>query len=331
MGDLMKQRVVELAEFGKAENMRLIEADIPSPGPGQIVVKNNAIGLNYLDTYFRSGLYPWPNQEKIKIPGSEGVGFVHAVGSNVVELKEGDKVSYVTPVGAYAEYALINAVHAVQIKVDVNDFDVVACTLKGLTAHYLLHLTFDLKSGMTALVHAAAGGVGQLMGQWGSEIGATMIGTVGGPEKAEAAKKAGYHHVIDYNDKDFVSEVMKITNNQKCDVVYDSVAKSVFPGSMDCLKPRGLWALFGQASGPIVDFNLGLLSAKGSLFVTRPTLFSYIANRDEYNKASLELYSRVADGRLKVAIHDKMPIENIVEAHNLLEGRKTKGAIVITL
>jgi NADPH2:quinone reductase len=184
---------------------------------------------------------------------------------------------------------------------------------------------------MTALVHAAAGGVGQLLGQWGSEIGATMIGTVGGPEKAEAAKKAGYHHVIDYNDKDFVSEVMKITNNQKCDVVYDSVAKSVFPGSMDCLKPRGLWALFGQASGPIVDFNLGLLSAKGSLFVTRPTLFSYIANRDEYNKASLELYSRVADGRLKVAIHDKMPIENIVEAHNLLEGRKTKGAIVITL
>jgi NADPH2:quinone reductase len=327
----MKQRVVELAEFGKAENMRLIEADIPSPGPGQIVVKNNAIGLNYLDTYFRSGLYPWPNQEKIKILGSEGVGFIHSVGSDVSELKEGDKVSYVTPVGAYAEYALINSAHAVQIKVDVNDYDVVASTLKGLTAHYLLHLTFDLKIGMTALVHAAAGGVGQLMGQWGSEIGATMIGTVGGPGKAEAAKKAGYHHVIDYNDKDFVTEVMRITDNKKCDVVYDSVAKSVFPGSMDCLKPRGLWALFGQASGPIVDFNLGLLSAKGSLFVTRPTLFSYIANRDEYNAASFELYSRVADGRLKVAIHDKMPIENIVEAHNLLEGRKTKGAIVITL
>jgi len=187
----MKQRVVELTEFGKAEKMKLIEASIPSPGPGQIVVKNNAIGLNYLDTYFRSGLYPWPNQEKIKIPGSEGVGFVHSVGSDVVELKEGDKVSYVTPVGAYAEYALINAVHAVEIKVKVNDFDVVACTLKGLTTHYLLHLTFNLKSGMTALVHAAAGGVGQLMGQWGSEIGATMIGTVGGPGKAEAAKKAG--------------------------------------------------------------------------------------------------------------------------------------------
>ena len=327
----MKQRVVELTEFGKAENMRLVEADIPSPASGQIVVKNNAIGLNYLDTYFRSGLYPWPNEEKIKVLGSEGVGFVHSVGKDVKDFKEGDKVSYVTPVGAYAEYALINAAHAVQIKIKVNDFDVVASTLKGLTTHYLLHLTFNLKPGMTALVHAAAGGVGQLMGQWGSEIGATMIGTVGGPEKAIAAKNAGYHHVIDYNDKDFVAEVMKTTNNQKCDVVYDSVAKSVFPGSLDCLKPRGLWALFGQASGPIVDFNLGLLSAKGSLFVTRPTLFSYIANRSEYNNASFELYSRVADGRLKVAIHDKMPLEKIVNAHNLLEGRKTKGALVITL
>ena len=327
----MKQRVVELTEFGKAENMRLVEAKIPSPASGQIVVKNNAIGLNYLDTYFRSGLYPWPNEEKIKVLGSEGVGFVHSVGKDVKDFKEGDKVSYVTPVGAYAEYALINAAHAAQIKIKVNDFDVVASTLKGLTTHYLLHLTFNLKPGMTALVHAAAGGVGQLMGQWGSEIGATMIGTVGGPEKAIAAKNAGYHHVIDYNDKDFVAEVMKTTNNQKCDVVYDSVAKSVFPGSLDCLKPRGLWALFGQASGPIVDFNLGLLSAKGSLFVTRPTLFSYIANRDEYNNASFELYSRVADGRLKVAIHDKMPLEKIVDAHNLLEGRKTKGALVITL
>ena len=327
----MKQRVIELTDFGVAENMRPVETDIPSPGPGQIVVKNIAIGLNYLDTYFRSGLYPWPNQEKIKIPGSEGIGHIHSVGQDVNFLKEGDKVSYVTPVGAYAEYALINAAHAVELKVDVNDHDVVASTLKGLTTHYLLHLTFKLESGMTALVHAAAGGVGQLMGQWGREIGATMIGTVGGPEKAEAAKKAGYHHVIDYNDKDFVAEVMSITDNKKCDVVYDSVAKSVFPGSMDCLKPRGLWALFGQASGPIVDFNLALLSAKGSLFVTRPTLFTYIANREEYNDASYQLYSRIADGRLKVAIHDKMPLEKIVEAHNLLEGRKTKGGIVITL
>ena len=327
----MTQRVIELIDFGAAENMKLREADIPTPGPGQIVVKNNAIGLNYLDTYFRTGLYPWPNQEKIKVPGPEGVGNVHSVGADVNFLKEGDKVSYVTPVGAYAEYALINAAHAGEIKVDVDDHDVVASTLKGLTTHYLLHLTFKLESGMTALVHAAAGGVGQLMGQWGSEIGATMIGTAGGPEKVEAAKKAGYQHVIDYNSQDFVAEVMSITNNQKCDVVYDSVAKSVFPGSLDCLKPRGLWALFGQASGPISDFNLAMLSAKGSLFATRPTLFTYIANRDEYNDASYQLYSRIADGRLKVAIHDKMPLEKIVDAHNLLEGRKTKGGIVITL
>ena len=327
----MTQRVIELTDFGAAENMKLREADIPTPGPGQIVVKNNAIGLNYLDTYFRTGLYPWPNQEKIKVPGSEGVGNVHSVGADVNFLKEGDKGSYVTPVGAYAEYALINAAHAVEIKVDVDDHDVVASTLKGLTTHYLLHLTFKLESGMTALVHAAAGGVGQLMGQWGSEIGATMIGTAGGPEKVEAARKAGYHHVIDYNSQDFFAGVMSITNNEKCDVVYDSVAKSVFPGSLDCLKPRGLWALFGQASGPITDFNLAMLSAKGSLFATRPTLFTYIANRDEYNDASYQLYSRIADGRLKVAIHDRIPLEKIVDAHNLLEGRKTKGGIVITL
>ena len=327
----MTQRVIELTDFGAAENMKLVEAEIPTPGPGQIVVKNNAIGLNYLDTYFRTGLYPWPNQEKIKVLGSEGVGHVHSVGADVNFFKEGDKVSYVTPVGAYAEYALINAAHAVEIKVDVDDHDVVASTLKGLTTHYLLHLTFKLESGMTALCHAAAGGVGQLMGQWGSEIGATMIGTAGGPEKVEAAKKAGYDHVIDYNSQDFVAEVMSITNNQKCDVVYDSVAKSVFPGSLDCLKPRGLWALFGQASGSITDFNFAMLSAKGSLFATRPTLFTYIANRDEYNDASYQLYSRIADRRLKVAIHDKIPLEKIVDAHNLLEGRKTKGGIVITL
>ena len=184
---------------------------------------------------------------------------------------------------------------------------------------------------MTILVHAAAGGVGQLMGQWGKEIGATMIGTAGGPDKVKTALKAGYDHVIDYKKDNFVDEVLKITNNKKCDVVYDSVAKDVFPGSMDCLKPRGLWVLFGQASGSITDFNLAMLSAKGSLFVTRPTLFSYIANRDEYNNASHQLYSRVSDGRLKVYIHDKMPLEKIVEAHNELEGRKTKGGLVITL
>ena len=327
----MKQRVVKLTDFGGSENMVIFEADIPEPKADQIIVKNNAIGLNYLDTYFRTGLYPWPNEDDLKIPGSEGVGNVYAVGSNVKDFREGDRVSYVTPVGAYAEYAVVNALHAVKINVDVKDYDVVASTLKGLTTHYLLHLTIKLNNNMTALVHAAAGGVGQLMGQWGSEIGATMIGTAGGPDKVDAAKKAGYHHVIDYKSEDFVKEVMKITNNKKCDVVYDSVAKDVFPGSMDCLKPRGLWVLFGQASGPITDFNLASLSAKGSLFVTRPTLFTYIANREEYNDASHQLYSRIADGRLNIAIHKTMPLEEVVAAHNELEGRQTKGAIVFTL
>ena len=319
---------VSFSKTGGPEVLEFKELKLEDPKSGEVLIKHSAIGLNFIDTYHRSGLYPVPLPSGI---GLEGAGIIEKVWPDVSNFKEGDKVSYVTPVGAYAEYAIINAAHAAKINVEVEDHDVVACTLKGLTTHYLLHLTTKVTPGMTTLVHAAAGGVGQLMGQWGKEIGATLIGTAGGPDKVATALEAGYDHVIDYKKDNFVDEVMKITNDKKCDVVYDSVAKDVFPGSMDCLKPRGLWVLFGQASGSITDFNLAMLSAKGSLFVTRPTLFSYIANRDEYNNASHQLYSRVSDGRLKVYIHDKMPLEKIVEAHNELEGRKTKGGLVITL
>ena len=327
----MKQRIIKLLDFGSTENLSMIEVSIPKPEAGKIVVKNNAIGLNFIDIYFRTGLYPWPNNDEIKIPGSEGVGYVYAVGENVKDFKEGDKVAYVSNVGACAEYAHINSSSAVKINYTVDDFDVAASTLKGLTTHYLLNLITEVDDTKTLLVHAAAGGVGQLMGQWGKDIGATMIGTAGGPEKVQTATNQGYDHVIDYKKDNFVDEVIKFTNKNKCDVVYDGVAKDVFPGSMDCLKPRGLWVLFGQSSGPITDFNFGMLSAKGSLFVTRPTLATFIADRIEYNESADELYSRISNGKLNIGIYEKMPLENISEAHDLLESRKTQGSIVFSL
>ena len=327
----MKQRIIKLLDFGSTENLSMIEVSIPKPESGKIVVKNNAIGLNFIDIYFRTGLYPWPNNDEIKIPGSEGVGYVYAVGENVKDFKEGDKVAYVSNVGACAEYAHINSSSAVKINFTVDDFDVAASTLKGLTTHYLLNLITEVDDTKTLLVHAAAGGVGQLMGQWGKDIGATMIGTAGGPEKVQTATNQGYDHVIDYKKDNFVDEVIKFTNKNKCDVVYDGVAKDVFPGSMDCLKPRGLWVLFGQSSGPITDFNFGMLSAKGSLFVTRPTLATFIADRIEYNKSADELYSRISNGKLNIGIYEKMPLENISEAQDLLESRKTQGSIVFSL
>ena len=327
----MKQRIIKLLDFGSTENLSMIEVSIPKPESGKIVVKNNAIGLNFIDIYFRTGLYPWPNNDEIKIPGSEGVGYVYAVGENVKDFKEGDKVAYVSNVGACAEYAHINSSSAVKINFTVDDFDVAASTLKGLTTHYLLNLITEVDDTKTLLVHAAAGGVGQLMGQWGKDIGATMIGTAGGPEKVQTATNQGYDHVIDYKKDNFVDEVIKFTNKNKCDVVYDGVAKDVFPGSMDCLKPRGLWVLFGQSSGPITDFNFGMLSAKGSLFVTRPTLATFIANRTEYNQSADELYSRISNGKLNIGIYEKMPLEKISEAQDLLESRKTQGSIVFSL
>ncbi len=327
----MKQKVIKLLDFGSSDNLSVVESAIPDPVPGKIIVKNNAIGLNFIDIYFRTGLYPWPNDDEVKIPGSEGVGIVSAVGEGVVDFKEGDKVAYVSNVGACAEYAIINAASAVKINFKVDDFDVAASTLKGLTTNYLLNLITTVDNSKTLLVHAAAGGVGQLMGQWGKEIGATMIGTAGGPDKVKTALNLGYDHVIDYKKDNFVDEVIKYTNQNKCDVVYDGVAKDVFPGSMDCLKPRGLWVLFGQSSGPITDFNFGMLSAKGSLFVTRPTLATFIADRNEYNESADQLFNRISDGRLNIGIYNKMPIEKVAEAHDLLEGRMTQGSIVFSL
>ena len=322
------QKIWKLKGFGGSEQLELSQAEIPNASADQVIIKNEAIGLNYLDIYFRTALYPWPNQEEIKILGSEAAGTVTEIGVGVKHLKVGDRVVYVVPVGAYAEYVSVHSKHVAKIPDPVSFDTAAASLLKGITAYYLLHDTFSLKSGQTALVHAAAGGVGQLLGQWGSEIGAIMIGTAGGKDKCKTASAAKYDHVIDYNAQDFVAEVMRITNNQKVHVAYDSVAKSVFPGTMDCIKPRGLWVVFGQASGPITDFNIGMLAPKGSLFVTRPALFNHIATQEEFLKASDELFSRIADGRLVTGVHGEMSFDEIPKAHDMLESRQTTGSVI---
>ncbi len=322
------QKIWKLNNFGGSDQLELSQAEIPTALEAQVIVKNEAIGLNYLDVYFRTALYPWPNQNEVKIPGSEAAGVITEIGAGVSHLKVGERVTYVVPVGAYAEYVCVPAKHVAIIPDSISFETAAASLLKGVTAYYLLHDTFELKAGQTALVHAAAGGVGQLLGQWGAEIGATMIGTAGGPKKSKVAAAAKYHHVIDYNSQDFVAEVMRITENQKVEVAYDSVAKTVFPGTMDCIKPRGLWVVFGQASGPITDFNIGMLAPKGSLFVTRPALFNYIATQEQFNKASDALFSRIADGRLVTGVHGEMSFDEIPKAHDMLENRQTTGSVV---
>lgn len=325
------QKIWKLKGFGGSDQLELSQAEIPNASEEQVIIKNEAIGLNFLDVYFRTALYPWPNQEEVKILGSEAAGTVTEIGSDVKHLNVGDRVVYVTSVGAYAEYVSVSAKHVAKIPDSISFETAAASLLKGITAYYLLHDTFALKAGQTALVHAAAGGVGQLLGQWGSEIGALMIGTAGGQEKCKTASSAKYDHVIDYNTQDFVAEVMRITNNQKVHVAYDSVAKSVFPGTMDCIRPRGLWVVFGQASGPIADFNIGMLAPKGSLFVTRPALFNYIATQEEFLRASDALFIRIAEGRLVTGVHGEMSFDEIPKAHDMLESRQTTGSVVFKL
>ena len=325
------QKIWKLRDFGGSEQLELSHAEIPNASETEVIVKNEAIGLNYLDIYYRTALYPWPNKESVKIPGSEASGIVTEIGAEVTHLQIGDRVTYVIPVGAYAEFVCVPSKHVAKIPDSISFETAAASLLKGITAFYLLHNTFALKQGQTALVHAAAGGVGQLAGQWGAEIGANMIGTAGGSEKCKVASAAKYQHVIDYNKQDFVAEVMRITKNQKVDVAYDSVARTVFPGTMDCIKPRGLWVVFGQASGPISDFNIGMLAPKGSLYVTRPALFNYIATEQEFAKASDALFSRIADGRLITGLHGEMSFDEIPKAHDMLENRQTTGSVVFKL
>lgn len=321
-------QLIEVNELGGPEVMKLVERDVAKPAAGQITIQQTAIGINFIDVYFRTGLYPAPHMPFT--PGMEGAGNVIEVGEGVSDVKVGDRVAYAAgPIGAYAEARNIEASKVVKVPDGISDDTAAAMMLKGMTARYLLRATFKVEAGHTILFHAAAGGVGLIAGQWAKSLGATVIGTAGSPEKIELAKANGYDHVINYNTENFVDRVLEITDGAKCDVVYDSVGKDTFPASLDCLKELGMWASFGQSSGPLPEVNLGILAQKGSLFATRPTLFNYISTRETLDETAGDLFDVVSSGKVNVAINQTYPLAEAARAHADLEGRKTVGCSLL--
>lgn len=321
-------KAVKVYAQGGPEELRYEDFDPGMPGPGQALVKHTAIGLNFLDVYYRSGVYPPPNGLPL-IPGGEAAGVVKAVGEGVVDLKPGDRIAYTTPLGAYCEERVIAADRLVKLPDSITDEQAAGMMLKGLTAEYLLRRTFKVKAGDTILFHAAAGGVGLLAGQWAKHLGAMVIGTAGSPEKAALARSHGFDHVINYRDEDFVARVKEITGGKMCDVVYDSVGKDTFPGSLDCLRPLGMFVSFGQSSGTIPPFNLSILAQKGSLYATRPTLFVYIAKREDLVAGANALFDVVSSGKVKVMVNQRYALKDAGQAHSELEARKTTGTTIL--
>jgi NADPH2:quinone reductase len=297
------------------------------PGTGEVRIVQRAIGVNFIDTYLRSGLYPWPTTPLI--PGAEGAGVVVELGAGVSDLKVGDRVAYVVSSGAYRTQRLIAADRLVKLP-DAIGFDVAASImLKGLTAQFLLNAAYAVQAGDTVLVHAAAGGVGLLLGQWLRALGAISIGTVGSPEKATIAKANGYSHVIEYRREDFASRVHEITQGNGCHVVYDSVGKDTWRGSLKSLRRRGMFVHFGQSSGMIADFKFSDLAAGGSLFATRPSVFDYIKRREELTARAADLFARLTSGEVKAHIGQQLPLRDAAQAHRDLESRKTIGATLL--
>ncbi|XYK81043.1 MAG: quinone oxidoreductase family protein [Labrenzia sp.] len=321
-------QAIRVHETGSADVLTWEHVEVGEPGPGEARIRHTAIGLNFIDTYFRSGLYPAPDGVPF-IPGNEGAGIVQTVGEGVSHIKPGDRVAYVGPLGAYTQERIIPADRLVVIPDAIDDKAAAGMMLKGMTAQYLLRQTFNVGPETTLLFHAAAGGVGLIAGQWAAHLGATVIGTAGSQDKVDLAKANGYQHVINYRTENFVERVKEITGGKGCDVVYDSVGKDTYPGSLDCLKPRGLWVSFGQSSGPIQDFNLALLAQKGSLFATRPTLFSYIATREQLEMTSGDLFDVVSKGIVKIAVNQEYRLADAVQAHTDLESRKTTGTTIL--
>ncbi len=317
---------IRVHETGGPEKLTWEEVQVGDPGPGQVRVRNTAIGLNFVDTYQRSGLYPMPLPVII---GAEGAGVVEAVGPKVREVKVGDRVAYSGPIGAYAEILLRPADRLVKIPDGVDDRMAAAMMLKGLTAQYLIRRTYRVKKGDTILVHAAAGGVGQILCQWAKRLGTTVIGTVGSDEKAAVAKKAGCKHVIVTSREKFAERVKEITKGKGVPVVYDGVGKDTFMDSLDCLRPLGLMVSFGNASGAVPPFNTGILAQKGSLFLTRPTLATYSAAREDLVKGARELFAMVRSGKVKISINQTYPLREAAQAHRDLEARKTTGSTVL--
>jgi NADPH2:quinone reductase len=321
-------KAVRVLQHGGPEVLTYEDVTIGTPGRGEVHIRNEAIGLNFLDVYFRTGLYPAPNGLPLT-PGHEGAGVVLALGPEVTGLKAGDRVAYADPIGAYAEERLMPADRLVKVPDAISLQQAASMMLKGMTAQYLLRQTFGVKKGDTILFHAAAGGVGLIAGQWARHIGATIIGTAGSDEKVSLALEHGFHHVINYNKENFVERVKDLTGGKGVDVVYDSVGKDTFEGSLDCLRPRGMIVCFGQSSGPVPPFDLGILSRKGSLYLTRPTLFTYIAGREALERSAKELFDIVATGAVSIKIGQTYALKDAANAHRDLEARKTTGTTVL--
>jgi NADPH2:quinone reductase len=320
-------RAIRIHTVGAPDVMRLEDIEIPPPGPGEARVRHHAIGVNYLDVYYRTGFYPPPPRPFT--PGNEGAGEIVAVGKGVKDFRPGDRVAYASTLGSYADERNVEAKHLVKLPKAISYETGAAMMLKGLTAQFLLRQTYKVREGDTILVHAAAGGVGQILCQWGKALGATVIGTVGSAEKAKLAKKAGAKHVILYRDEDFAVRVGEITKGAKCHVVYDGVGKATFPASLDCLRPFGMFASFGSASGGIESFNLALLAQKGSLFATRPTLFTFLADRARLDKMARDLFAVVASGEVKIGVAARAPLAEAARIHAALEARQTTASMVL--
>jgi NADPH2:quinone reductase len=315
-------------ETGGAEVLRWVDYDPGQPGPGEVLLRQEAVGLNFIDVYHRTGMYPLPSLPAT--PGLEGAGIVEAIGEGVTEVAAGDRVAYAgLPPGAYAEARRMPAHRMVKLPEGISTRQGAAMMLQGMTARYLLHGCYKVKAGDTILIHAAAGGVGSIVCQWAKHLGATVIGTAGSAQKAELAKSNGCDYPVIYTQEDFGARVKDITDGKGVDVVYDSVGQSTFMQSLDCLRPMGMMVSFGQSSGPIEPMDLGLLAAKGSLFITRPTLMTYTAQRENLLAHAADLFDVVEKGVVKVEVNQTFPLAEAAQAHRDLENRKTTGSSVL--
>jgi len=321
-------KAIRIHAHGGPEVLTYEDADPGRPGEGQILIRHTAIGLNFIDVYHRSGLYPPPGGFPL-IPGGEAAGVVLALGTGVDWLKPGDRIAYAVNVGAYSEQRVIAAERVVKVPDGISDEQAAAMMLKGMTAEYLLRRTFAVKAGDTILYHAAAGGVGLILGQWAKHLGATVIGTASSADKIELARAHGFDHVINYKEQDFVAGVAALTAGKKCDVVYDSVGADTFPASLDCLRPLGMFVSFGQSSGPIPPFSMSLLAQKGSLYATRPTLFVYNARREDLVKSAEALFDVVKSGAVEIKINQRYALKDAAKAQADLEARKTTGTTIL--
>jgi len=319
---------IRIHKTGGPEVLQWEETEVGDPGPAQVKLRQEAAGLNFIDVYHRTGLYKQPVPFT---PGVEGAGVVEAVGANVKKLKKGDRVAYAGPLGGYAEERLIDADRVVKLPKGISSEQAAGMMLQGMTAQMLLRSVFPVAKGDTILVHAAAGGVGLIMCQWAAALGATVIGTVGTEEKAELARAHGCAHPIVYSKQNFVAEVNKITGGEKLPVVYDSVGRDTFMKSLDCLKIRGLMVSFGNASGSPEPFAPSILAQKGSLYLTRPTLFHYIATPEQLEQSAGELFDMVSSGKVKIEVQQRFALKDAPEAHRQLEARKTTGSTILTI